>query len=272
MVIFPRAKINIGLRITERRPDGYHNIQTVFYPTGLCDALEYVVPDEKIDNDQLTETGLITGSLPENNLVILALKKIREHHPVPYLRIHLHKAIPSGAGLGGGSADAAVFIKSLNKFFDIGMDAEMLKEIASGLGSDCPFFIDNLPSYGEGRGEILTPVDPVAGRYFLVIVKPEDDISTTEAYRLCKPYDDGKSLISIYRKDISEWKSAMKNDFEEVVFQNKPGISFLKDELYRNGAVYSSMSGSGSAVYGIFNNKPELSPSIREKLVWSGSL
>ena len=185
MVVFPRAKINIGLRIIEKRTDGFHNIQTVFYPVGLADALEYVVAEEGSGSDSLVETGIQSGCKAEENIVIKALNKVRAIHHVPYLKIHLHKAIPPGAGLGGGSSDAACLIRSLNRYFKLDLSQSSLKEIASSLGSDCPFFIDNVPSYGEGRGEILTPVEPLPGTYHIVIMKPDYEISTADAYRNC---------------------------------------------------------------------------------------
>ena len=272
MVIFPRAKINIGLRIIGKRSDGFHNIQTVFYPVRLADALEYVVGENKYESDLITETGINSGCSPEKNIVILAVRKIREIHPIPYLKLHLHKTIPTGAGLGGGSADAAYLIKSLNKYFNLGFTQTEMKTISASLGSDCPFFIDNTPSYGEGRGEILTPVDPLPDHYYLIILKPDVEVSTAEAYKGCTPMYDGNDLIDVYNNSISLWKKSLSNDFEKTVFGRYTEIGNLKDHLYSLGAVYSSMSGSGSSVYGLFEKIPEIPASLAQKVVYCGKL
>ncbi len=272
MVVFPRAKINIGLRIIEKRTDGFHSIQTVFYPFGLADALEYVIEERETGNDRLIETGIPSGCKPKDNIVIKALKRIREIHNVPFLKIHLHKTIPPGAGLGGGSADATCLIRSLNRYFELGLSQASLKEIAASLGSDCPFFIDNVPSYGEGRGEILTPVDSLPDFYHIVVLKPEYEVSTADAYKNCTSWYDGRNLIDSYRTDTRLWKDTIFNDFEKSLFARYPEIADLKESLYSIGAVYSSMSGSGSAVFGLFEKLPDIPQSMMPVVVYSGKL
>ena len=272
MIVFPLAKINIGLRIVEKRPDGFHNLQTIFYPVRLTDALEYIVPEGELSQDHLTETGLATGCPPSENIIIKALKKIRKQFYIPNLKLHLHKAIPTGAGLGGGSSDAACFIKSLNRYFNLGLSNDELKEIAADLGSDCPFFIDGVPSYGEGRGEILTPVRRLPEDLYLIILKPDCEVNTGLAYKNCIPHGSETDLIGLYNGNMEEWKDRMANDFERSVFQAHPEIAEAKEELYRMGALYSSMSGSGSAVFGIFRDETRVPDPVRNMVVYCGKL
>jgi 4-diphosphocytidyl-2-C-methyl-D-erythritol kinase len=272
MVIFPKAKINIGLRITGKRDDGYHDLQTIFYPVPLCDALEFVVPADVNGSDTLATTGLPVNCSHNNNLIIKVLHKLRERYVIPVMSIHLHKNIPLGAGLGGGSSDAAFFLKSLNRYFNLRISTEEIKEISLTIGSDCPFFIESIPSFGEGRGEILTPVRALSPGLYLVLVNPGINISTREAYTGCIPYKDDSKLIDYYNRDISEWKDKIVNDFEVTLFKIHPPLGKIKDTLYNMGAVYSSMSGSGSTVYGIFRNAPVIHPDLREMVIYSGLL
>jgi 4-diphosphocytidyl-2-C-methyl-D-erythritol kinase len=272
MVIFPKAKINIGLRITGKRPDGYHNLETIFYPVCLFDAIEFVVPEEKINDDVLVVTGLLSGQDNTSNLVMKAVRKIRETDKIPFLKIHLHKAIPVGAGLGGGSSDASAMLKSLNRYFNLEIANERLKEISSELGSDCPFFIEGSPSFAEGRGELLAPVGALAEGLHLILVNPGIHVNTKEAYSYCTPNQPDSDLRELYNLHISEWKGLIVNDFELPVFRKYPQIAILKEQLYNMGAVFSSMSGSGSTVYGIFKNKPEIPESIRGFVIYSGLL
>lgn len=272
MVIFPKAKINIGLRITEKRPDGFHNLQTIFYPVGLSDALEFIIPVELLDRDNIVVTGLLSGCPPEDNLVIKAVKRLREKNRIPFLKIHLHKSIPSGAGLGGGSSDAAYILRSLNRYLNLNISQDELKAFSLLLGSDCPFFIDSIPAYGEGRGEILTPVKPLPDGYFLVIASPGIFVNTKEAYRDCRPYKGETNLQEYYTRSINEWKDLIVNDFEESIFIKYPQIADLKKTLYGMGALYSSLSGSGSSVYGIFDRKPEIPEILKPKIIYSGIL
>jgi 4-diphosphocytidyl-2-C-methyl-D-erythritol kinase len=272
MVIFPRSKINIGLRITGKRQDGYHNLQTIFYPVCLCDAIEFIIPKDTISDDILNVTGYNTGENVQNNLVFKAIKKLREHAYFPFLKVHLHKAIPLGAGLGGGSSDASGILKALNRYFDLGISGEKLKEVALTLGSDCPFFIDNIPSYAEGRGEMLVPVPSLPEGLHLVLVNPGIHVNTKEAYSYCIPKEPSTDLTDLYKQDIKDWKDTVLNDFEEPVFRVHPAISELKTKLYEIGALYSSMSGSGSTVYGIFSDEPKIPDRLKDKLIFSGNL
>jgi len=272
MLIFPRAKINIGLRITEKRSDGYHNLETIFYPAGLCDALEFVVSSDHKGKDEISFSGIAIDSLPGNNLVMKALYKMREFCTIPPLRIHLHKMIPAGAGLGGGSSDAAGFLKILNRYFCFRLNDKELEEAALGLGSDCPFFIYERPSYAEGRGEKLSYVGSLPEGLQLVILKPAFEISTRSAFEGCIPGTGGEALTSLYNLGIDEWKGRIFNDFEKTLFPKFPLLAELKKGLYDAGATYASMSGSGSAIYGIFKEKPRLSPGLAQYLIYSGAL
>jgi 4-diphosphocytidyl-2-C-methyl-D-erythritol kinase len=272
MVIFPKSKINIGLRITEKRPDGFHNLETIFYPVCLCDAIEFVVPKEYLQEDCLKVTGISTGIDNSNNLVIEAVKRIRLISNIPFIKVHLHKAIPVGAGLGGGSSDAAFIIKALNKYFKIGLTDERILDISLGLGSDCPFFIECLPAHAAGRGEILTQIKPVTDGFHLLMVNPGININTREAFSRCKPGKPDTDLITLYSLDISQWKDLIINDFEEIIFRIHPQIEDLKKSMYNLGAVYSSMSGSGSTVYGIFNRAPEIPSNLQDQVIYSGNL
>jgi 4-diphosphocytidyl-2-C-methyl-D-erythritol kinase len=271
MIVFPKAKINLGLRITGKRNDGYHNIETVFYPVSLCDALEFVVSPDKVGKDILTVTGIPVGVTPEENIVMKAVSKLREKYSFPWLRIHLHKAIPHGAGLGGGSSDAGCMLKSINRHFSLLIDGNELKSIALDIGSDCPFFIYGDPAYASGRGEILEPISPVLSGYYLMLANPGVGINTMEAYQNCRPESPLTSLLLLTVRDISEWRDSIFNDFEEYAFQEYPVIRRIKDDLYGAGALFSSMSGSGSSVYGIFSKKPGKIPGYLEKMViWEG--
>jgi 4-diphosphocytidyl-2-C-methyl-D-erythritol kinase len=270
MVIFPKAKINIGLRITEKRPDGFHNLQTIFYPVCLFDALEFVVPGDSCEKDDLVVTGLLSDCLPEDNLVIKALKKLRVKYKIPFLKMHLHKTIPSGAGLGGGSSDAAAILRHINRYFNLNISSDGLREISLSLGSDCPFFIEGVPAYAEGRGEILTPVRPIPDGYHLLLINPGIAINTKEAFNYCRPFKRETDLSEYYNRSVNEWKDLIINDFEKPIFSKYPQIADIKESLYKMGAVYSSLSGSGSTVYGIFNSKPGMPDSIKRSVIYSG--
>lgn len=270
MIVFPICKINLGLNITAKRPDGYHDIETIFYPLRLCDALEFVVSNESIQKDTLTLTGLNDGSDPDENIVIQTVEKLRERFDLPFLKIHLHKAIPMGAGLGGGSSDAACFTRAINRYFKLNNTVQQLKEIVLEIGSDCPFFIDGAPAYATGRGEILTPVNPVLKGYYLVLINPGAAISTGEAYGNCGPGSVTTSLLQIINSPISEWKNLIVNDFESFAFRKYPVMGEIKSELYNQGAIFSLMTGSGSSLFGIFSGKPELSEKLREFVIWEG--
>jgi 4-diphosphocytidyl-2-C-methyl-D-erythritol kinase len=268
MIIFPKAKINLGLRIVRKRPDGYHDIETLFYPVSFSDALEFVVSGEPSDKDTLTVTGINTGSEPEDNLVIKALRKLREKYSFPSLKVHLHKTIPAGAGLGGGSSDAAFLLKAINKYFELSIENETLKVMALELGSDCPFFIDSIPCYATGRGELLQPVNSILSGYYILIINPGIGINTRDAYLNCHPSEPATSLLKLTKRSVNQWKELIINDFEDYAFKIHPVIGNIKSELYNSGAIFSSMSGSGSTVYGIFSGKPKVPDKFKDFVIW----
>lgn len=271
MISFPRAKINIGLKVVEKRSDGYHNIDTIFYPVPLSDALEFVTTDGP-GEDELVITGINITTKPGQNLIMKAVKLLRESYSFPRLKIHLHKVIPPGAGLGGGSSDAACILKSVIKRFRFPVKDDELKDLALKTGSDCPFFLNPVPSVAEGRGEILKEIKPRLAGYYLVLINPGIHISTREAYHNCHPSLSKIGLGELYSHKISEWKKIIANDFEDFVFKVYPEVSELKKALYKKGAVYCSMTGSGSAVYGIYEQKPELTARLKEKMIFEGIL
>ena len=270
MIVFPISKINLGLHITSKRADGYHNIETIFYPVRFCDALEFVISDNPANKDFLTTTGINTGADPEDNLVFKSVKRLHEKYTFPNLKIHLHKVIPVGAGLGGGSSDSACILKAVNKGFGLNISDDELKNMALEQGSDCPFFIDSLPSIGTGRGEILKPVNNVLKDYYLMLMNPGIGINTREAYQFCRPAMPAYSLSQLIIHPLKEWKELIINDFEDYAFKKHPLISDIKNELYNAGAIFSLMSGSGSGVYGIFRQKPELSSKLKELVIFEG--
>ncbi len=251
MVVFPNAKINLGLNILRRREDGYHDIATVMYPVAWSDVLE-IVPAAG-DSTTLTVTGRGVDCPPEKNLVMKAVNALREQADFPHVDIYLEKIIPDGAGLGGGSSDAAFTITAINQLFSLGLTNEKMAEIAAKVGSDCPFFIYNRPMLSTGRGEILTPVEIDLSAYSIVIIKPSGcSVSTKTAYSGVTPHIPTQSVAEITDRPTETWQSLLVNDFEATVAAIHPTISHIKDELLRLGAVYASMSGSGSSVFGIF--------------------
>lgn len=249
MVSFPNCKINLGLNIVSKRPDGFHNLETVFYPIPLKDVLEVI----QAQDINFTTTGLAIAGNEEDNLCIKAYKLLKTDFPhIPNVHIHLHKAIPMGAGLGGGSADGAFMLLALNKKFHLNLTEEQLIDYALALGSDCPFFIINKPSLGAGRGEVLTPVNLDLSAYQFALVNPQIHISTKEAFSKLAPAPPSVHINEIIQQPIETWKNDLKNDFEEFIFQLSPAIKAIKDEMYATGAIYCSMTGTGSTVYGIF--------------------
>lgn len=254
MICFPNAKINLGLNIVSKRADGYHNLETVFYPIAIKDALEVIVR-EKQTGDTFFEAGLKVDSPSDNNLVMKALRLMRLHYDFPPVEVHLLKKIPFGAGLGGGSADASFMLKLLNDVFDLEATDDELARLAVTLGADCPFFIYNHPVYATGIGEIFEDVELSLKDYWFVLVKPDVHVPTKDAFSLIKPAEPKLSLKEIVKHPVEEWKQLMVNDFEKSVFAKHPVISSIKDTLYDAGAVYASMSGSGSSVFGIFKEE-----------------
>ena len=257
MVVFPNAKINLGLHVTGKRSDGYHNIETVFYPVPLWDALEIIAGNSSPNKISLTVTG--NESLSGNdNLCVKAYELLNRDFKIPPVKAHLHKIIPAGAGLGGGSADAAFMLKLLNNTFGLKLDNDVLKKYALELGSDCPFFIEGKSVYATGRGEITEPAELSLKGYFICIVKPPVSVSTVEAYKMVKPQKPQLALSSAIREPVVKWKDLLINDFEKEVFKKYPVILTVKEKLYDAGAMFALMSGSGSAVYGIFNREINL--------------
>jgi 4-diphosphocytidyl-2-C-methyl-D-erythritol kinase len=264
MITYPNAKINIGLNITERRPDGYHNIESVFYPINLQDAVEIktIEGEEPQGGYKLKVSGTILDGTPDDNLVVKAYQLLRKDFNFPAQKIHLYKHIPVGAGLGGGSSDAAAIIKMLNEKFALGLTSEQMQNYAVQIGADCPFFINNTPVFATGIGNIFTPIEFSLHGKNIILVKPDIFVSTRDAYALVKPSPAAIPLTEAIKQPISEWKQIITNDFEKSVFAKYPEIAAIKDKLYDMGALYASMSGSGSAVYGIFDSPIEYADEI----------
>lgn len=264
MITYPNAKINIGLSITERRPDGYHNIESVFYPINLQDAVEIktIEGEEPQGGYKLKVSGTILDGTPDDNLVVKAYQLLRKDFNFPAQKIHLYKHIPVGAGLGGGSSDAAAIIKMLNEKFALGLTSEQMQNYAVQIGADCPFFINNTPVFATGIGNIFTPIELSLHGKTIILVKPDIFVSTRDAYALVTPCLAAIPLTEAIKQPISEWKQIITNDFEKSVFAKYPEIAAIKDKLYDMGALYASMSGSGSAVYGIFDTPIEYADEI----------
>lgn len=262
MITFPCAKINLGLNIVSKRPDGYHNLETVFYPIPLTDALEIKYMDEKFPNESpcdLKITGNDVDCNEEDNLVIKAYQLLAADFQLPRVHAHLVKRIPTQAGLGGGSSDAAYMIRLLDERFRLNIGIPEMERYAAKLGADCAFFITADPSYAEGIGDVLMPADvPGAGLggYYLAVVKPSVAVSTRDAYAAIVPKTPTKCCRDIVRQPIETWKDELVNDFEAPIFAMHPELAAIKLSLYDAGAVYAAMSGSGSALFGIFREQP----------------
>lgn len=262
MITFPCAKINLGLNIVSKRPDGYHNLETVFYPIPLTDALEIKYMDEKFPSEascDLKITGNDIDCNEEDNLVIKAYQLLAADFQLPRVHAHLVKRIPTQAGLGGGSSDAAYMIRLLDERFRLNIGIPEMERYAAKLGADCAFFITAEPSYAEGIGDVLMPADvPGAGLdgYYLAVVKPSVAVSTRDAYAAIVPKVPAKCCRDIVRQPIETWKDELVNDFEAPIFAMHPELAAIKQRLYDAGAVYAAMSGSGSALFGIFREQP----------------
>lgn len=254
MILFPSAKINLGLNILFKRPDAYHEIDSVMIPVPLFDVLE-ILPSEDF---VFRQTGLTIEGDQSDNLCVKAYELLRDKFDLPPVFIHLRKEIPMGAGLGGGSADAAFVLKGLNDLFALNCLIPELEKFAATLGSDCPFFIRNEAQVAQGRGEVLAPCSVDLKGYFLKIVNPGIHVGTKEAYSGVSFDESGRSVKEIVEGPVDQWKGILKNDFEKSVFLLHPVLSGIKAELYLEGAIYASMSGSGSTMFGIYENKPEL--------------
>lgn len=263
MIVFPCAKINLGLNIVSKREDGYHNLETVFYPIPLYDALEIKYMDEKFPSDtacDLKVTGNAVDCDEQKNLVVKAYHILAADYQLPRIHTHLYKHIPSQAGLGGGSSDAAFMIRLLDERFRLNIGNPEMERYAARLGADCAFFIEAEPAYAEGIGDVLMPADGPDGNlqgYYLCVVKPDVAVSTKEAYSAITPKKPAKSCRDIVRQPIETWKEELVNDFEKPIFKMHPELATIKQKLYDQGAAYASMSGSGSALYGIFKEEPK---------------
>jgi len=257
MICFPNAKINLGLNIVEKRSDGFHNIETVFYPINWCDALEVIENKEFQKGDEkinLSLSGIAVEGNTQDNLISKAYKLIDTAHNLPPVKVHLHKNIPMGAGLGGGSSDAAFFIKLLNDKFLLNLSANEQLNFAKQLGSDCAFFIENKPVYASGKGDVFSRVEIDLRRYCIIVVYPATHSNTALAYKGVVPFKPQKNIQSIITNEIKNWKEDLANDFEKTIFLQHPELQNIKNTFYSKGALYASMSGSGSAVYGVFKN------------------
>lgn len=271
MIRFPNAKINLGLNIVSKRTDGYHNLETIFYPIGIKDAIEVIVSKGSADTFQ--NFGIAVDGPSEKNLVMRALNQVREITNIPPLDISLHKAIPFGAGLGGGSADAAAMLLILNEKFELQLSETKLQELAARLGADCAFFIKNKPVFATGIGNIFEEIELPLSDYYLVLVKPQIHVSTPDAYSMVVPTTPNIRLTDIIARPLAEWQSLMQNDFEKSVFAKHPAIEAIKMKLIENGALYAAMSGSGSSVFGIFESAPNLtSEEFPDCFVWQEQL
>ena len=252
MIVFPNAKINIGLNVVSKREDGYHNLETIFFPLKLADALEFVETDET----KITTSGIQIDGAPEQNLILKAFHLLQADFNIPPIHFHLHKVIPFGAGLGGGSSDAAFTLIMLNDYFNLGLSPQKLEFYASQIGADCPFFILNKPTFATGIGNKFHNIELDLSDYEFVILKPNISVSTPEAYKNVIPRNPKFRLTEIIKTPVDQWKNLIVNDFEKSVFQKYPQIAEIKQLLYDFGAGYASMSGSGSAVFGIFHHLP----------------
>ena len=268
MVVFPPCKINLGLHVTHKRPDGYHELETCFFPVPWTDILEIVSSDAFA----FTTSGNNIPGEQNSNLCVKAYNLLKKDFKLPSVVIHLHKIIPTGAGLGGGSSDAAFTLRLLNALFQLDLPEQKLMDYASILGSDCAFFVQDRPMLGRGRGEILSDVEVSLAGKFLVLVKPDIHVSTAEAYAGIHPRTADYPIVESLQLPLTSWRSRIRNDFEGSVFKKFPAIAAIKEKLYASGARYASMSGSGSTVFGIFESAVDLSNDFQGATIWSGKI
>jgi 4-diphosphocytidyl-2-C-methyl-D-erythritol kinase len=266
MIAFPNAKINLGLNIISKRPDGYHNLETVFYPIQIKDALEVIEAKEM----SFESTGIEIPGYANENLCLQAYHLLRADFDLPNIAIHLHKNIPIGAGLGGGSADAAFFIKLINEKFQLSLDAYAMENYCRVLGADCAFFIANKPIFAYDKGDVFEEIELDLSNYHLALVMPSVHVSTGEAYRGVKPQQPEISLKDLIKLPVDQWQGKVKNDFENHILENHPQIRDVKIALLEAGALFALMSGSGASVYGIFDKKADLSFLEKDNLVFNG--
>ncbi len=262
MITFPNAKINLGLNVVEKRPDGYHNLETVFYPVPITDALEVFPMDPSFPSDvdcDLKVTNISIDGDEQKNLVVKAYNLMKQDFPtLPRIHVHLYKGIPTQAGMGGGSSDCGFMITLLNQQFQLGLTDQQMIDYAAKLGADCAFFVLNKPCYAEGIGEELQPVSLDLKGWYLAVVRPAIPVSTKEAFSLIVPQHPEKNCLDIVRQPAETWRDQLTNDFEKSVFAIHPEIGAIKDRLYDMGAVYAAMSGSGSSLFGLFRQPVSL--------------
>jgi 4-diphosphocytidyl-2-C-methyl-D-erythritol kinase len=251
MILYPFAKINIGLEVLRKRSDNFHDLETIFYPLSLCDILEI----NESYSFKFSLSGLKIAGDQKENIVVKAYRVIQSEFNLPPVHIHLHKMIPTGAGLGGGSSDAAFTLSGLNDLFQLNLDTSRLMEFASRLGSDCPFFLLKHPAFAEGKGDIFSDINIKLKNFSLVLIKPNFSVSTKTAYSYLLPKLPEFSLKDSIKLPINRWKDRIENRFEKAIFSQYPEIGKIKEILYQKGAFFASMSGSGSSVYGLFEKK-----------------
>jgi 4-diphosphocytidyl-2-C-methyl-D-erythritol kinase len=268
MIRFAPCKINLGLHIIEKRADGFHNLETVFYPVPWCDVVE-AVPSDTLT---FTTSGQQVPGNISDNLCIRAFELMKAKFALPPVALHLHKVLPTGAGLGGGSSDGAHTLRALNDIFSLGLSPADLLPFAAQLGSDCGFFLFDDPMLGTGRGEILSPAAVSLAGYYLVLIKPAIHVATAEAYRGISPRKPTQPLQETLHQPVARWRELLANDFEESVFKKFPEIESIKNKLYEHGAVYACMSGSGATVFGIFESPLDLSGHFPAADYWAGTL
>jgi 4-diphosphocytidyl-2-C-methyl-D-erythritol kinase len=256
MLVFPNCKINLGLSIIRKREDGYHDLHSIFYPLPLLDALEIIPRQQESGSIQLHLSGIPVPGSTDDNLLVKAYHLIAGNYELPAVDVYLHKNIPMGAGLGGGSSDAAFFIKALNEVAELSLSWGEMHHYAKQLGSDCSFFLINRPCVAEGRGELLEPCELSLSGYYLLLVLPAIHVPTAQAYSAIKPEVPEFMAEEVVKEPIENLKNKLKNDFEASVFAQHPVLESIKKELYENGAIYASMSGSGSAMFGLFKDAP----------------
>lgn len=269
MIDFSSCKINIGLEIVSKRDDGYHDIESIFYPISINDIIE-IIPND--NGFELSQSGFIVEGKVESNLIYKAWKLLNDRFNFGGIKVHLHKQIPMGAGLGGGSANAVKVLQMINKEFNLELNDNDLIPFASKIGSDCPFFINNKPAYAFNTGTDLLPSNLDLSGYYLLIIKPQISISTQEAYSGITPHKSEIDLKNIENIALSDWKNNLINRFEKHLFIKYPELQNIKNQFYEMGAVYSSMSGSGSAIYGIFSKEVELLNFPESCFIWKGRL
>lgn len=272
MITFPIAKINLGLNVVNRRADGYHDLETVFYPVPIKDALEIYPMDDKFPSDvdcDLKVTNISIDGDEQRNLVVRAYHTLAEQYPLPRIHAHLYKGIPTQAGMGGGSSDCAYMIRLLNEVFNLGMDTEEMISYAVHLGADCPFFILSRPAYAEGIGERLQPIDLDLSGWHIAVVRPDIPVPTREAFSLVKPQRPQNNCRDIVAQPVEKWRELLVNDFEHSVFTLHPEIGQIKQQLYDMGATYAAMSGSGSSVFGLFRSHVDFGTHFKDMFTYT---